>query len=578
MGLPGKARAPLLCAATFAVVASSVACGGKVLEDRQKSGTGDVPGPGADASVSTFAVTASGPPNTCASECVDLVAQASGGAPPYSFVWDHGLPAGAGPVRACPQVTTTYTVQAHDSASTPGAPATATASGSALVAVAVGPACGDAGDDGGVIAPGPPKPAVERCRTEWPQPQGLDIGLMQMAMDAAGNAYVAINYYGYGQPAALLNLGAMSPTTSANVAIAKIDADCNLLWARSFGRAAAAVLNDSGLDTVAIRTDAASNVTILGTFFGEVDLGAGPVSATGAGDSGFLLRLDAQGNTVFSKTLASEFADAMTPYDLAVTADGISTIAVNAGNDTDFGNGRDAGGGGAFQTHYYLVQFDAAGAELFQITANQISPDLDEVLQLATNPTGALWATGWSPTATNMGDRKPIFVGLTASAGFDWVDDGGGSPLVAGSPNGVVLLDTSGDPDVEQQTLQGYRSDSGVPTRRATWSSPGAPGRWSAARAARPSRRASSWCDWRAERRQNPSFDTKNERVDASGVSHPGRWSSRVSPGPHRSTGRRRRARDPRTIDPTRYRSAPGRTTPMRPHRRHPCRRTRRPP
>ena len=80
----------------------------------------------------------------CPGECVMLDVQAGGGTPPYTFRWDHGLPA-SGTVRVCPTTTTTYTVTADDSSGQPSGDApTPDAEDTDHTTITVDPAC-DAG-------------------------------------------------------------------------------------------------------------------------------------------------------------------------------------------------------------------------------------------------------------------------------------------------------------------------------------------------------------------------------------------------------------------------------------------------
>lgn len=50
----------------------------------------------------------------CEGECLDIVANTTGGNPPYTFTWSHDLAAVSGPHRVCPDVDTTYLVTVRD--------------------------------------------------------------------------------------------------------------------------------------------------------------------------------------------------------------------------------------------------------------------------------------------------------------------------------------------------------------------------------------------------------------------------------------------------------------------------------
>jgi gliding motility-associated-like protein len=53
--------------------------------------------------------------NVCVGSCIDLVAEATGGTPPYTYSWSHGLGSSAGPVNVCPDKNTIYTLTITDS-------------------------------------------------------------------------------------------------------------------------------------------------------------------------------------------------------------------------------------------------------------------------------------------------------------------------------------------------------------------------------------------------------------------------------------------------------------------------------
>lgn len=78
-----------------------------------------------------------------------------------------------------------------------------------------------------------------------------------------------------------------------NAFVAKLDADGNPQWARSFG----GIYDDNG---TAVAVDAQGNVFFAGTYTGNVDFGGGPVEDQGA-DSIFLVKLDPSGSFLWSK-------------------------------------------------------------------------------------------------------------------------------------------------------------------------------------------------------------------------------------------------------------------------------------
>ncbi len=281
----------------------------------------------------------------------------------------------------------------------------------------VGTTCAAAASDAGVTEIGQDAaPGSQVCIAEWPQPPYLFIDRAQLATDAAGDTFVVVEYSGdptNGSPT--LNLGSPSPAYSVGLAVAKLDAACHLQWVREFGGSNPSV---TSLTTVAVRTDAASEVTVLAEFVGSADLGAGTVSSLAPmATSGFLLRLDASGHTVFSNAFLTPQNQAMEVDDLAVTPDGVSTVAIEGTPTIDFGTGPDVASEVAgISNASYLVQFDVKGKLVYRKTAASIDPSLSIILSLATNASGALWAYSDLARSSSGG----ALAQLTASASENW--------------------------------------------------------------------------------------------------------------------------------------------------------------
>lgn len=100
-------------------------------------------------------------------------------------------------------------------------------------------------------------------------------------------------------------------------------------WSRSFGDGA----EQQGS---ALSVDGADNVVVTGSFYGAIDFGTGPLQSTG-GSNAFLLKLDAGGNTVWSKRFGEHKSARGTASAVAQTGEVVVTGSFDG--DADFGGG-----------------------------------------------------------------------------------------------------------------------------------------------------------------------------------------------------------------------------------------------
>src|SRR5262249_338395 len=113
-----------------------------------------------------------------------------------------------------------------------------------------------------------------------------------MAVDSTGNIVLAGTYQG------ALDFGAGPiKTFSHAVFVAKLDADGDARWSRSFD-------TSGGLGAVptAVGVDPTENVWVTGSVGGPTDFGGGPLGSSEAQSSRmFLAKLDADGDHLWSK-------------------------------------------------------------------------------------------------------------------------------------------------------------------------------------------------------------------------------------------------------------------------------------
>ncbi len=165
-------------------------------------------------------------------------------------------------------------------------------------------------------------------------------------IDEAGNLYVT----GYFAGEIDFGGGPLSATTGSNdLFVAKLAADGQHLWSKSFSG-----LEDQIAQAVAV--DSAGAIYLVGYFAGEVDFGQGMHAAAGDEQDIFVLKLDADGETLWSRT----YGDESEQRAVAVAVDGQGDLIVcgRLEGSIDFGAGALAatGGGAAF-----VVKLDGDG-------------------------------------------------------------------------------------------------------------------------------------------------------------------------------------------------------------------------
>ncbi len=299
------------------------------------------------------------------------------------------------------------------------------------------------------------------CLSQWPEPAPALVTLTLLATDASGNSYLVVDYdathISPDDAGALVvfNLGQPPSRVPSGFAVAKFDNGCNLVWVREFGPTTSA---STGAMAFAAATDAQGNLTVTATFVGTVDFGAGAVTAGSDTTDGVLLRLAPSGDTVFATPFVNpRSGTTVSGPGVVVTPAGVSTVALQANTDTDFGDGPELSllPGPEFD----VVQFDGTGKVVFRKPLSSIDSSVVALTGFATNASGFLWATANGPTVFNatLEKPKPFLLGMSASAAFAWDQSVTVAPWLAAGPAGAVLYTISGPPTAE--TLQGLAAD-----------------------------------------------------------------------------------------------------------------------
>ena len=198
---------------------------------------------------------------------------------------------------------------------------------------------------------------------------------------------------------------------SSDVFVSKLDASGNLLWAKSFGAAAA----DAGLS---IAVDSTGNVYTTGFFASTVDFdpGAGTTNLTTAGSSDvFISKLDASGNLVFAKRFGGGISDI--GYSIAVDSTGNIYTTGFFADTVDF----DPGAGTTNLTtaglaDVFISKLDASGNLVFAKRFG--AAEADAGLSVAVDSTGNVYTTGYFEVTVDF-DPGAGTTNLTTAGGSD---------------------------------------------------------------------------------------------------------------------------------------------------------------
>lgn len=176
--------------------------------------------------------------------------------------------------------------------------------------------------------------------------------------DAAGNVIIGTGFK------EKINLGGdtffqdFSYGADVDLAIAKLDGAGNHIWSRHFG---GEWIFEYGIPAMAVDND--GNVIFAGPVFDisnwwdTLDFGGGPITGVMAYMDMFVVKLDADGNHVWSQVFGSNGDDL--PWAMATDAAGNIVITGQGGDGLDFGGGPLGPAGG------FVVKLNAAGEHVF---------------------------------------------------------------------------------------------------------------------------------------------------------------------------------------------------------------------
>jgi hypothetical protein len=296
------------------------------------------------------------------------------------------------------------------------------------VDVGCGPLAGGAAE-GGVIARLDPAGA---CLWSKRLPDGTRV--TGVGADTSNNVYLA------GTMTGTVDLGG-GPMTSAGLAdvlIAKLDPNGNLVWARRVG----GVSDDIAAGLV---VDESNSPVVVGHFEGAMDVDGSPLVSQGGKDV-FLIKLDAAGGTVWVRS----YGDAQDQVAAGVAVDPAYEVIV-AGS---FEGTIDLGGGplvSAGQRDVFVAKLDSAGEHLY---SRSFGDGLDQrALAVAVDRSGDVFVAGafagtmdlGGSTLTSAGGDDAFLIALAPEGAHQWSRSMGDASAQAGvtlaiDPFGNVAL------------------------------------------------------------------------------------------------------------------------------------------
>ena len=157
-----------------------------------------------------------------------------------------------------------------------------------------------------------------------------------------GSAHKEIDYGG----------GLLASVVPQNASIAKLDSTGKHIWSKNLGNATSMNVKD-------IAVDGSGAIVMMGDFFGSIDLGGGPMTASGNFDV-LVTKHSASGEHIWSQI----FGDSGYQYGTGVAIDGADNVLLTG----SFASGIDFGGGllqSAGEADAFFAKLDESGNHVF---------------------------------------------------------------------------------------------------------------------------------------------------------------------------------------------------------------------
>lgn len=263
-----------------------------------------------------------------------------------------------------------------------------------------------------------------------------------MVIDGSGNVYVTGSFNG------ATNLGGSNLFSAggSDIFLVKYDAAGNHIWSKSYG----GISQDHGY---ALAIDGSNNVFITGFFNSNsttVNFGGGNLvsAASGATGSGFIAKLDASGNHIWSRSLGGtgSWNEGST---LAVDESGNVIIAGYFTGTANFGGGNLVSTGSYYDV--FLAKYDVSGNHIWSKKMGGNSEDGPKSLVI--DGSGNLYLAGFYSSTNanfggsnlaNQGSTDIFFAKYDASGNHIWSKRMGGTGM-DGYSTLKIALDGSGN-------------------------------------------------------------------------------------------------------------------------------------
>src|SRR5262245_1401879 len=254
------------------------------------------------------------------------------------------------------------------------------------------------------------------------------------AVDSSGNVAITGTFVGTID----LGGGPLRSTDDVDIFVGKYSSSGALLWAKRFGMSTTDFFSNE-LNGVAI--DASGNIYVTGTYYGTIDFGGGPMTASSGNDT-FVVKFAPDGTHLWSTSFSSFDGD--TGKAIAVDPSGNVLVTGFLSGWVDFGGGvlRSAGSADIF-----VVKLSPTGTHLWSKLFGDLNPQFPK--SIASDSLGNVLLAGYYKGTIDFGGG-PLMSGINPVSGL-----GNDGFLVKFSPTGAHLWSKNFG-DLEGQEQQAY--------------------------------------------------------------------------------------------------------------------------